>query len=222
MIKILRDKKYFRTLVIILNIGFSIVAGIYYTNPVRGFVFGIIYGILISIIFTIVTIFSKFLIGSRGLTGWVFPVIIVSLLAVFMSHKLTWDLSPPEVFKKIFSRKPPGSVKNLRSYCDYPGRNSILRLSFSINKTEPSLIFKNFKVRKQKFDVVVKSGGPNYLASQKLGLLYLRLCDDLSWWDMEHLVTLPQYIWTDENYSRSLWVDDKKSSYEIYLSAISR
>ncbi len=216
-------KKYFRTFLFALNIVFSIIVATYYSNPVMGLVYGIIYGVLISIIFTVITIFTKFLVTPTGFTSWIYPTILMSLLTVFVLHKLTWDPTPAKIYERIFFKEYPDSVENLKSYCDYPGRGSILRLNFSIDKNELKILLNYFQTRKKKFDVIVESEDPNFLAAQKLGLLYLRLCDQLSWWDMEHLVALPQYIWTDEKYARSLWVNyTGTNTCEIYISAITQ
>ncbi len=148
MRNVFREKKTVRTWIFILNVAFSIGVANCYTNPAMGFVYGIIYGVIISIIFTIVTIFTKFLVNKTGLTVWIYPVIIASLLSVFLMHKITWDPSPSKIYKRIFYKNHPDSVGNLKSYCDYPGRGSIMRLNFTIDEKELAVLLEPFKIQK--------------------------------------------------------------------------
>jgi len=199
----------------------SVSAVTYYTNLFKGIFHGIAL-VMIIIPFLLISYLLEYFFKPSKLLKYINVVLLITpAFLFFMLHRQMWSPPPDSVFINIFDTDKPKTITDLKAYAEYPGMDVILRLKFKVNKVDFDNIIKRIKLNKFDKSKIIDFSD-DYLISDQLDVFYLIDCKKLSWWDIKHLKSLPQYEWISEYKNpRTLWIEHLDSDvYIIYVSGV--
>ena len=201
----------------------SITAAIHYSNPFKGFMHGIFLGLPFTLMFVFLIAAVERLVKSKSIMKVAYICVgVIAIISLIAFHKNYLIPSSTELFTRVFNSALPASVTDMELSVDYPGKDMIFRMKFTIDEAhfEPLLTaFAEDKPWRPLTHGVLNSR--DSLLSY-LQVVWLEPCENLPWWNLDNLVYLPQYRWDDEHFWRRMWLEQQghEGKYIVYLAGV--